>query len=160
MLVDQTEETCDLFCNRNAEIENKVMVPLLPWVARARLLQIAVNRMSKQFPEPATCRMRSVDGTVTAAREQQAELRSCTDDLRALVADPPALPDIPVTCLCGTVISKLEGKRRSSLVEAHRTAAATLPGRHLTADRSSHYIPFTEPGLVADEILGIVGVTV
>jgi pimeloyl-ACP methyl ester carboxylesterase len=157
VLVDQSDETCDLFFSRANAIQTKVMLPLLPVVARTGLLRIPVRKFAEMLPEPAASGLRRDDGTVAAAREQQAELRSCIADLRDLADHPRPLPDVPVTYISGTVASRLEGGRRPSVVEAHRTAAAALPqGRHVTADRSNHYVPLTEPDLVAAEILRIV----
>jgi pimeloyl-ACP methyl ester carboxylesterase len=157
VLVDQTDETCDLFFSRSGALQTRAMLPLLPAIARTGLLRIPVKRFAAMLPEPSAEGLRRDDGTVAAARGQQAELRSCADDLRRLRADPPALPDVPVTYISGTVLSRLEGTRRTNLVEAHRRAADALPhGRHVAADRSSHHVPLTEPDLVATEILRIV----
>jgi len=40
---------------------------------------------------------------------------------------------------------------------AHRARADSLPkGRHVIAEASSHYVPFTEPGVVVDEVLRVI----
>ena len=36
------------------------------------------------------------------------------------------------------------------------TAAAAPTGWHVPAERSSHYVPFTEPDLVVDEVLRVI----
>jgi pimeloyl-ACP methyl ester carboxylesterase len=89
-------------------------------------------------------------------RTQLAELASSTDDLRGLLAEPPDPPAVPVTIISGGRTPWYERGRRPELVEAHRARAASLPrGRHVVADGSSHYVPFTEPELVVAEIAEI-----
>ena len=81
-----------------------------------------------------------------AGWRQLAELRDSTADLRRLRADPPAPLTMPVTIISGTKVGFGEKKWRADLVAAHRVRAEALPrGRHVTADGSSHYVPFTEP---------------
>jgi pimeloyl-ACP methyl ester carboxylesterase len=112
VLVDQTDEGCDLFFAKAAERQVRLAGPLMPAMARLGLLRLAVRRLAAQLPEPAARAMRAEDGTVAAARTQQSEMAASLDDLR-----------------------------------------------RLRAERSGHYVPFTEPQLVADEILRIVDAT-
>lgn len=157
VLVDQTDETCDLFFEKATERQTKLMLPLLPVVARTGLLRLGVKKFAAMVPEPDASAMVAHDGTVAAARAQQAELRPCDADLRRLRDNPMALPDVPITYLSGGATSWLERGRREGLVAAHRAAAEASPqGRHVVAARSTHYIPFTEPELVASEVLRIV----
>lgn len=157
VLVDQTDEGCDLFFSKGNQRQERLAVRLAPPLAYLGVLRLAAKRMAAQLPEPEASVMRDVDGTPRAALTQVAELRSSTSDLRRLRDAPPVLPEVPVTVISGTVTSRIERRRRPELVAAHAQRAAALPlGRHVTADRSSHYVPFTEPGLIADEILRIV----
>ncbi len=153
VLVDVSEETCELFFSAANERQTRLAVALLPALARTGLPRLAARKLSASLPDDSAAAMRAVDGTVVAARAQQAELRHHIDDLRALAASPPVLPEVPVTYISGTRATRMERGRRPSLVAAHAAAAAALPhGRHVGADRSSHHVPFTEPALVADEI--------
>lgn len=157
VLVDPTEETCDLFFSRASELQTQMMLPLLPTLARTGLLRLPIRRFAAMLPEPSASDMVAEDGSVAAARAMQAELRSCTDDLRALRDRPLPPIAVPVTYISGGQSSRLERGRRGELVEAHRRAAGALPhGRHVMADRSGHHVPFTEPALVAAEIAAIV----
>jgi pimeloyl-ACP methyl ester carboxylesterase len=82
------------------------------------------------------------------------------DDLRRLRAEPPVLPDVPVTVMSGGRSSRLGRTRRTALIAARQARAEALPqGRHVRAERSGHYVPFIEPQLIADEILRIVDAT-
>ena len=67
------------------------------------------------------------------------------------------MPDVPVSVISGTVTTWIERARRPALVAANRETAAAFPqGRHARAERSSHYVPFTQPELVAAEVLRVV----
>jgi pimeloyl-ACP methyl ester carboxylesterase len=116
-----------------------------------------VKRFAAQVPEPAASAMRAEDGTVAATRAQLAELEHSMDDLRRLRDEPFDLPDVPVVVISGTRTGGfLERGRRDELVRAHEATAAALPrGRHVRANGSSHYVPLSEPQLVADEIRAI-----
>jgi pimeloyl-ACP methyl ester carboxylesterase len=64
---------------------------------------------------------------------------------------------VPVTLISGGRAGRFERRRREALVAAHRARAAALPqGRHVVAGASGHFVPFTEPGVVAEEVLRIV----
>jgi pimeloyl-ACP methyl ester carboxylesterase len=157
VLVDPTEETCDLFFSRASQLQTQAMLPLLPALARAGLLRIPARRLAALLPEPSASAMVAEDGSVAAARAMQAELRSCTDDLRTLRDRPLPPLSVPVTYVSGGQSSRLERGRRDELIDAHRRAAASLPrGRHVLARRSGHHVPFTEPDLVAAEVLTII----
>lgn len=157
VLVDQTEELCDLFFGAQAEKRNAMTMRLLPVVGRLGLLRIPARRLSRHLPEPHRSAMRAEDGRPRAVAAQVAEATDTTGDLRALRDDPPLLPDVPVTVISGTASSRMEGKgQREALVEAHRGRAEALPqGRWVEAARSAHMVPFTEPDLVAGEIVRI-----
>lgn len=161
VLIDVTEETCAFLVGAAGERQTRIALPLLPVLARTGLTRLGVRRLASSLPDGSAAAMRTVDGTVAAARTQQAELRRHIDDLRRLLAAPPALPEVPVTYISGTRITRSERGRRPQLVAAHAAAAAALPlGRHVRAERSSHHVPFTEPELVADEVLRVVDLAV
>jgi pimeloyl-ACP methyl ester carboxylesterase len=153
VLVDQTDERCDLFFSKVNERQLRWGPRLLPLAARAGLLRIPAKRLSAHLPDPWAAALRAEDGTVAATRTQIAELVGSTDDLRRLRDDPLALPDVPVSVISGVQHGFGEGGRRPAVVDAHRQTAAALPrGRHVEAAGSSHYVPFTEPDLVVGEI--------
>jgi hypothetical protein len=124
------------------------------------LIRIGTTRLARHLPEPAATDLVRLDGTPAAVRTMLAELEPHLADLERLRIDPPAEPDAPLTVISGTVSTRVERRRRPELIEAHRRrAAAAAHGRHISADRSSHHVPFTEPDLVAAEILRIVDPT-
>ncbi len=157
VLVDQSDEHCELFFSRANAIQTRIMRPLVPVMARIGLVRVGVKRLAKQLPEPAASMMPTEDGTVRASRALVAELASHVDDLRRLREHPLTMPDIPVTAISGTQTGRMERGRRAELVAGHRTTIAAFPqGRHVEATESSHYVPFSEPDVIVDEILRIV----
>jgi pimeloyl-ACP methyl ester carboxylesterase len=157
VLVDQTDENCDLFFSKGNERQSRWAPRIMPVLARTGLLRRMLRKLAGQLPEPWAAAFLDEDGTRVAIRTQLAELATSTEDLRRCRDEPFVLPDVAVTVVSGTVTGVMERGRRPELIAAHRATAAALPqGRHVAADASSHYVPFTEPELVADEILRIV----
>jgi pimeloyl-ACP methyl ester carboxylesterase len=157
VLVDPTDEGCDLFFSAANQRQNRMATVLLPPLARTGLLRLPVRRMAASLPEPAASEMRAEDGGVASARAQVAELAGVTDGLRRLRDEPLAGPGCPLVVISGTVTSRMERGRRPALVEAHAARARSVPGgRHVRAERSSHLVPFSEPEVVAAEILSVV----
>lgn len=157
VLVDQSDEGCELFFSKGNERQVRFSTRLMPLAARLGFVRMGVSRLARSLPEPAASAMRAEDGTVDAMRAMQAEMIGSIDDLRRLRDDPPEQPDVPVSVISGMQLTRLERGRRPELIAAHRARAAALPqGRHVAAERSGHYVPFTEPELVAAEILRIV----
>jgi pimeloyl-ACP methyl ester carboxylesterase len=153
VLVDQSDERCDLFFSAGNERQLRLAPKVLPLMARVGLVRFLAGRLAGRLPEPWATGMRAEDGTVASVEAQLAELRGSTEDLRRLRDQPLALPDVPVTVISGAKAGRLERGRRGELVVAHRATAAALPqGRHVLAEASSHYVPFTDPGLVVAEV--------
>lgn len=153
VLVDQTDETCDLFFAPGAERQQRFARRTMPFAARLGLLRFVAGRLARSLPEPAASAMRAEDGTATATATQLAELDHHLDDLRHLRDHPPVLPDVPITSISGGRIGLGERRRRPALIAAHRAAVTALPrGRHVVAERSGHLVPLTEPAVVAAEI--------
>ncbi len=156
VLVDQTDEHCDLFFETGNRRQTALAPRILPLVARLGLLRRMTRRFADGMAEPWADAMRTMDGTPASVRAQLAELRTSIDDLGQLRDRPLVLPPVPISVISGTKDGFLERGRRPAVVAAHRATAAAAPmGRHVDADRSSHYVPFTEPDLVAAEILRV-----
>lgn len=157
VLVDPTDEGCAAITSAENERRSRSATWLMPLMGRLGLTRLYVRRLAKQLPEPAARGLRAEDGTRAAVRTHVAEVVGSLDDLRRLEAEPPVLPDVPLTVISGTVGGRLEGGHRPELVAAHRARAHAAPqGRHVEAPRSGHMVPFTEPDLVAEEVLRLV----
>lgn len=158
VLVDQSDERCDLFFSKANERQSTWGPRLLPLAARLGLLRIPVKKLSVHLPEEWAAAFRAEDGIPSAVRTQIAELASSTEDLRRLRDHPLTLPDVPVSVISGMQNGPGERARRPAIIEAHRETAAALPqGRHVEAPASSHYVPFSEPDLVVAEVLRVAG---
>lgn len=159
VLVDATDEGCDLYFGRGAAVQTRASAAALPAFARIGALRLATRTVGRSLSADAAARLRVEEGSVAHARAFRAELAPSIDELRELVERPPSPPEVPVTLISGTRASRIGRRRRDALVDAHRARAAALPhGRHVEADRSAHLVLLTEPALVADEILRIVDV--
>ena len=94
--------------------------------------------------------------------EFQAELRTFDDDIARLRADPLPTPDVPVTIITGVKRTRKLGpgtgdEARDAVLAANQRRAASFPkGRHVSAEHSTHYVPFTEPEIVVAETLALV----
>lgn len=81
------------------------------------------------------------------------------DDMRAWQESPPPVPNTPVTIISG---GKDEDKGpkifdRAEVNAAHDKRSETYtPGRHVIAENSGHYVPFTDVDLVVNEIKRLV----
>ena len=157
VLVDATDEGCDRFFSRVAALQTRWFLAALPALARIGALRMAVWASARALPTEAAARVRLVEGSAAHARAYRAELAPSIAELRVLAASPPPCPDVPVTVVSGTRSSRPGRGRRDALVAAHRARAASFPqGRHVSATRSGHLVPLTEPQLVADEVLRII----
>lgn len=157
VLIDQSDERCDLFFDKAAMRQQDLAARLLPFLARTGLLRLQIKAAYNQLPESDLAAMLTEDTTVAAARALQAELADLDGDLRSLLADPPDLGARPVTWISGTKPVRLGRKNREALIAAHRASAAAHPGgRHVEATRSAHLVMNTEPALVIAEVLRIV----
>lgn len=153
VLVDPTDEQCDLFFGAAADRQTRTAVRVLPLAARLGLTRLAASRLAGNLPPRWADAMRAEDGTRTAIAAQIAELSGHVADLCTLRSSPPTLPSAPITVISGGRNGFGERSRRPALIEAHRrSAAACAHGRHVVAPASSHYVPFTEPDLVVEEI--------
>lgn len=157
VLVDQTDERCDLYFDASALRQQRWATKALPLLARTRLLRLQVAATTKRLPATARATCLAEDTTVAAARGMQAEFADLEADLRSLLDDPPALGDRPVTWISGTKVGRFGGKVRRALVDTHRSSAAAHPnGRHVEATGSGHLVPTSEPDVVAREVLRLV----
>jgi len=157
VLVDATDEGCDLIMTKANERLERWTRPVMPLVARLGLVRMMVRKLAAQLPEPARSEMVAEDGTPAAMRAHLAESAGSIADLRRLRDHAEPEPDVPLTVISGARSSRLGRSRRDALIAAHRTRAdAAAQGRHVLAPDSTHYVPFTDPALVTTEILRLI----
>ncbi len=157
VLVDPTDEGANVFFGDGNRRMTRAVLRLSPALARVGVFRLSTRRRAARLPDDEAAALRAEDGTVAAVRTQCAELAGSIDDLRALRSDPPTLPDVPLTVISGAVASALERGKRNQLITAHRVRVRLArQGRHVMALQSGHMVPFTEPGLVIDEIARVI----
>jgi pimeloyl-ACP methyl ester carboxylesterase len=157
VLVDQTDEQCELYLDPKALRQQRMAAKFLPLLARTRLLRLQVSATTKRFPPEARATALAEDTTLAAALGMQAEFAQLEADVVSLLAEPPKLGDRPATWISGTKVGRVGGKIRRALVATHQASAAAHPGgRHVEASGSGHLVPMSEPEVVAAEVLRIV----
>lgn len=154
VLVDPSDEHAELYFSRAMQIQDAIQGPLLVALARIGLLRPLLRAQAAALPEPYRSLTAATVSTPTAARMMTAENAHVVRGLRSLRLDPLDLGDVPLTVISGRQAGRLEQTVREQLSAAHATTARAHPaGRYVEAHRSGHLVPFTEPDLVADEIL-------
>ncbi|MEU6701221.1 alpha/beta hydrolase [Pseudonocardia sp. NPDC046786] len=158
VLVDPTDEGCELYFTRAFAVQERITAALLPALARTGLLRWASAPMRRGLPADAAADLRAEWLSPAGVAGHLAEAASTVTDLRALRADPPDTGAVPVTVISGTAATGTGRRARAALNTAHTVRAALGPERrHVLALRSGHLVPVTEPDLVAGEILRLAG---
>lgn len=159
VLVDPTDEAADLLFGRSFRRMERVAIGAGLVLARTGLLRRVYRSMLTALPEDARRDMRAEGFTAGVVRTQAAQARTFLDELSAFRADPPRLGDLPVTVISGRLAgSGMNAKVRAVANASHAYRAAQSPyGRHVIAERSGHYVPITDPGVVIEEIRRLVG---
>lgn len=159
VLVDQTDEHCELFFAANAQRRFALMRRLVPLAACTGLYRLAARPGAVQ-PAIIAAEHRADDFGRRAARAMIAEIDLFPDELRVLRAAPPRLPDVPMSVISGTLSTRFDRAARRGVVAAHQATAASMPrGRFVAATRSAHLVMFSEPEVVVAEVLRVAGVT-
>ncbi|MGF2948984.1 alpha/beta hydrolase [Microbacterium alcoholitolerans] len=159
LLVDQSDENASLYFGGTFRFGVGMQRSLLPMLARLRMLAPVMGSLVDDLDEPLRAAVLQASTTVDAARETAEEYRHVVAGLTALREDPVDLGDTPITVLSGLTRPKHGARQRAELIAAHQVTAKQHPSvRFVGAAHSEHLIPFTEPQLVADEALALLGV--
>jgi len=154
VLVDPSDEHAELYFSRAMRVMSSLQGPLLQLLARTGVLRPLLRAQASALPEPYRSRAADSVSTLAAARTMVAENAHVIRGLRSLHLDPLDLDAVPLTVVSGCSAGRADRAVREQLTRAHAISAAAHPrGRHVRARRSGHLVPFTEPELVADEIL-------
>lgn len=157
VLVDPTDEAADvLFSNKFRRGERVAL--RVGWVlARLGLLRFLYRFLLDAAPAPDVhedLRREAFAPNVLATQAQQS--RTYLDELEAWRTNPPQIGNIPVTVVSGALANAGDGMPKAVRAQANAShayrAAQHSRGRHVIAERSGHYVPISEPGLIADEI--------
>ncbi|MFI7534157.1 alpha/beta fold hydrolase [Streptosporangium sp. NPDC049376] len=161
VLVDQAVEDLDFYYWRSVRAMTMAMQSVVIGLARlgVKVVPAELRRVLALFPREMRQEALAEMTSVAELRTTRAEYAALAGGLARLRDSGAALPPVPVTAISGALSpSKVERRFRPALVAAHRKLAEAQPlGRHVLAERSGHMVPQDEPGLVAEEILKLVG---
>lgn len=156
VLVDQSDENAPEYFEPSAkkrfESTGKLLIPM----ARFGLYKLIGQGIGKTLPADVRKDHLDMDFGVRSAQTMAAELQEFLNDMQYLKDHPSRLEGIEVSVISGTKISRSERKIRPAINQAHRQTAQQLANARLVeADKSGHYVMFSEPQLVANEILSM-----
>lgn len=130
---------------------------LVLWLMHTIGLMFAARRVFRDMP--ADCRREIIwrDISVRGPRISREELAHFLDGVTLMRNEPDPLDGIEVAVVTGTNPDSSARRFRPAFVRAHkRTAESMDKGRLVTASRSAHFTPITEPQLVIREILKMI----
>ncbi|MFJ3518837.1 MULTISPECIES: alpha/beta fold hydrolase [unclassified Streptomyces] len=152
VLVDPTDEGADLLFRPLFRRAERVVIAVNLLLARLGLLRHVYAPLGKGLPEEARRDLANDGLTIAVVRTQQAQARTYLDELSAFRTSQPDLTGVPVTVISGGLPGGgMNRSTRRAANEAHaRSAAGASPGKHVIAARSGHYVPFTDPDVIAE----------
>lgn len=155
VLVDATDEACDLLFRPSFRRFEKIVQWASLQLARLGLLASLYRQHLGVLPADAEEDFRKEGFTVAAMHTRGAELKGLVAAMNAWRGQSPVLPDVPVTVMSGALSDGgMSARIRAAANASHAYRATQSPrGRHVIAQASGHFIPLTEPDLVAAEIL-------
>ncbi|WP_019631212.1 alpha/beta fold hydrolase [Actinomadura atramentaria] len=157
VLVDPADEAADVMFTPKFRRREQTALRAGRVLARLGLLRFLYRSLLDAAPADdvrADLRREAFGPGALATQTEQA--RTFLDELETWRTSPPDLGDIPVTVVSGGLARAGDGMPedvRAQANAAHALRAGLSPrGRHVVAEHSGHYVPVTEPGLIADEI--------
>lgn len=131
-------------------LQRSLFVPL----ARLKLLARVLKPTVRGLPDDVMKKALQHSSTVNAARESAAEISLLRTGLEELFASD--LDDkTPLALISGALTMPGESKKMRGIIQrAHEQAVANHAGsRFITAERSGHNVPITEPAVVAESVM-------
>lgn len=157
VLVDPSDEHCDLYFTRVAKVGFAINGALIPLLARLGLYRFLGIKEFNLQPADVVADHHQEDFTVQAARTMAAEVKGFIQDLKMLQAQPPKLGNAAVSLISGTLPGTGERKIRPAIVKAHQQTVNKLSNaRWVEAAQSGHMVMFTDPEVITAEILRMV----
>ena len=130
---------------------------LIPALARVGLYRFLGIREFLSQPADVVADHRREDFTVQAARTMAAEEKVFAG-FKEVTGTASQVGDLEVSIISGTLPGKGERKIRPAIVEAHRQTVSKLSNaRWIEAARSGHMVMFTDPEVIIDEIMRMIG---
>ncbi|SCK56122.1 Pimeloyl-ACP methyl ester carboxylesterase [Streptomyces sp. WMMB 714] len=158
VLVDPTDEQADVLFGRTFRRGERLAILAAGLLARVGALKPLFRFLLEAAPDDVRQDMEREAFTPGVVRTQAAQARTFLDELATWRRTPPPLGGIPVTVVSGALPGNgMNAATRAAANASHAHRAGVSPnGRHVVAERSGHYVPITEPGLVVEEIRRIV----
>ncbi|MFE6668424.1 alpha/beta fold hydrolase [Streptomyces sp. NPDC057697] len=157
VLVDPTDEAADVLFGRRFRRMERTALRLGHTLAALRLLRPLFRGQLALLPADASRDMAREGFTTGVLRTQRRQARTYLDELATWRDAPPETGDIPVTVISGGLPGDgMDSTLRAAANASHAHRAGRAPrGRHVIAEGSGHYIPLTEPEVVARETLAL-----
>ncbi|MEE2058611.1 alpha/beta fold hydrolase [Rhodococcus artemisiae] len=154
VLVDPSDEASDILLGKGFRTIEKISIPILIGLARLRMLKYMFGFLLNACPADVRADMEREAFEPRVFRTQRAQERTFLDEISAWRDNPLTLGEIPVTAISGGLTGDgMNAAARASANASHAHRAAQSPhGRHVVAEKSSHYVPITEPEIIVDEI--------
>lgn len=157
VLVDPTDEAATQQFGVPFRVGEKIVIAVEWVLARVGLLERFFRFLGEGMPEDVRADLHREAFRPAVVVTQGRQARTFLTELHAWRGDPPVLPDVPVTVISGSLADGMPRRVRDAATAAGRyRAAQSRQGRHVVAARSGHYIPATEPDLIAAEIRRLV----
>ena len=159
VLVDPTDEAATQQFGVPFRVGEKIVIAVEWVLARVGMLERFFRFLGEGMPEDVRADLHREAFRPAVVVTQGRQARTFLTELHAWQGDPPALPDVPVTVISGSLADGMPRRVRDAATAAGRyRAAQSRQGRHVVAARSGHYIPATEkkPDLIAAEIRRLV----
>ena len=157
VLVDPTDEAATQQFGMRFRVGEKIVIAVEWVLARVGMLERFFRFLGEGMPEDVRADLHREAFRPAVVVTQGRQARTFLTELHAWQGDPPALPDVPVTVISGSLADGMPRRVRDAATAAGRyRAAQSRQGRHVVAARSGHYIPATEPDLIAAEIRRLV----
>ena len=157
VLVDPTDEAATQQFGVPFRVGEKIVIAVEWVLARVGLLERFFRFLGEGMPEDVRADLHREAFRPAVVVTQGRHARTFLTELHAWQGDPPVLPDVPVTVISGSLADGMPRRVRDAATAAGRyRAARSRQGRHVVAARSGHYIPATEPDLIAAEIRRLV----
>jgi len=158
VLVDPTDEGCEAVFAPSYRRFERFAHHVSVFLARIGLLERLYDSFLVRLPADSQADFRKEGFTMGAMRTRGAELTGMVDEMNVLRAQPAEPTDVPVTVISGGLADMgMSQELRAEANAAHaRRVALSTSGRHVIAEHSGHMAPFSEPELIAAEIMRLV----
>lgn len=160
VLVDQSDENAPEYFTPAARKQFAATPKFLIPMAKLGLYKLLGQSVGKKQPADVRQDHLERDFTVRSAQTFAAEISEFIADMEWLREHPSTLEGVEVSVISGTKANWLERKQRQFINKAHAITAKKLAkARLVEASQSGHYVMFTEPELIVNEIARLLGET-